>query len=209
MKITSILPLFPEMVSVYEINADNKKVLKFLKGFKWAFRLSAGGDSKAAGGDSKAYSSTNFILLEKYPFLKKKLEPCIQHHIQNILKQQTNYRITTSWATRIDPTGYAKIHYHSNAWLSGVYYPEGHENFKIRFHSPRQSQWFDPPVEWNPYNSTTWTLSIKTNTVVIFPSLLNHELLPNESNKTRYSIAFNIFPKGHIGGTASDGEVTL
>ena len=31
----------------------------------------------------------------------------------------------------------------------------------------------------------------------------------NESNKTRYSIAFNIFPKGHIGGTASDGEVTL
>ena len=202
MKVTSILPLFSEMVSVYEIKVDNKKVLKFLKHFKWALRLSE-------GGDSKAYSSTDFILLEKYPFLKKKFEPCIQYHIQNILKQQTNYRITTSWATRIDPTGYGRIHYHSNAWLSGVYYPEGHESFKIRFHTPKHSQWFDPPVEWNPYNSNTWTLPLKTNTVVIFPSLLNHELLPNESNKTRYSIAFNVLPKGHLGGTASDGEVTL
>ena len=190
------------MVSVYEIKVDNKKVLKFLKDFKWTLRF-------AQAGEGNAYCNTNFTLLDKYPFLKKKLEPCIQHHIQNILKQQTNYRITTSWATRIDPTGYGKIHHHNNAWLSGVYYPDEHESFQISFHSPKHSQWFDPPVESNINNSSTWTLPIKTNTVVIFPSLLSHELLPNKSNKIRYSIAFNVLPKGHLGGTGSDGEVTL
>jgi hypothetical protein len=36
---------------------------------------------------------------------------------------KTNYRITNSWLTKVNPGGYASAHYHSNSWLSGVYYP--------------------------------------------------------------------------------------
>ena len=37
--------------------------------------------------------------------------------------------------------------------------------------------------------------------IILFPSFLNHKVMPNETNKDRYSIAFNIIPKGEFGDT--------
>ena len=205
MKIISILPLFPETVGVYNISTDNKKILRFLNKLKWTKRNSGLGDSL----DHEAYSGPTFDFLTQHRSLKKRIEECITIYIQATLKQDTAYRITTSWATKVGPGGYARIHYHCNSWLSGVYYPDGHKSFRIRFHNPKKQQWLDTPREYTINNSSTWTVPIEANTVAIFPSLLSHELLTNESNKTRYSIAFNVFPTGYIGGKDSDSSVQL
>jgi len=50
-----------------------------------------------------------------------------------------------------------------------------------------------------------WTCTAKDNLLILFNSLLDHEVLTNQSKSTRYSIAFNVLPKGTIG--KGDGHV--
>ena len=204
MQTLSVLSLFPQVVGIYKITMDSQKILKLLDKFEWTER-----DPKDITlADYKAYSGSSFDLLSRHSKLKKSIETCITSHIQETLKQNTKYRMTTSWATKLGPGGYARLHYHANAWLSGVYYPASHKSFRIRFYNLQQ-QWFDEPKEYNTNNSVTWTIPVEENMVIIFPSLLCHELLTNESNNFRYSIAFNVLPKGMIGGKDSDSYVQL
>ena len=53
----------------------------------------------------------------------------------------------------------------------------------------------------------SWTCTAKDNLLIIFNSLLDHEILENTSKHTRYSIAFNLLPKGTIG--KGDAQITL
>ena len=86
-------------------------------------------------------------------------------------------------------------HFHAGCVLSGVYYVKVPENSgNIVFEHPRA----DFMTEWvatnqNSRNSTTWFLSPKEQTLLIFPSWLTHRVLQND-NKTekRVSISFNL-----------------
>ena len=204
-KINHVLQLFPEVVGIYTTSTDSNKILKVLKNSKWIVRTSGLGSQ----ADNGAYAGKGFNFFSKTPELKKDLKQCVDHYIKDILKWKTNYRITTSWATKVKPGGHAGAHYHSHSWLSGVYYPVGDENFNIRFYSGKRRQWLETPTEYTINNCDNWNLPIaNNNTLIIFPSLLSHEILPNNSNQNRYSIAFNIFPKGFIGGN-SDSSIKL
>jgi hypothetical protein len=46
-------------------------------------------------------------------------------------------------------------------------------------------------------------------TLILFPSLLEHDVETNKSSKERTSISFNTFVRGVIGNTAQLSEVTL
>jgi uncharacterized protein (TIGR02466 family) len=206
MQVTHILPLFPEVIGIYTTSTDSNKVLKILESLTWNVRNSGLG----LQGDSGAYGGNNFNFFSKTPELKKHAKECVDHYIKEVLKWKTNYRITTSWPTKVKPGGYAGTHYHSNSWLSGVYYPVGDKNFNIRFYGSKQRQFQSTPTEYTLNNSDTWNVPIvNNNTLIIFNSLLNHEILPNKSKQTRYSIAFNIFPKGFIGEKSSDSSIQL
>lgn len=205
-QVNHILPLFPEVVGIYNTSTDSNKIVKILEKSKWNVRNSGLG----LQGDSGAYGGDDFNFFSKTPELKKHSKECVDHYIKEVLKWKTNYRITTSWATKVKPGGFAGTHFHANSWLSGVYYPIGDENFKIRFHDSKHKQWWNIPTEYTINNSGTWNIPIvNDNTLIIFNSLLNHEILPNKSNKTRYSIAFNVFPKGFMGEKSSDSSIHL
>ena len=90
-----------------------------------------------------------------------------------------------------------QIHKHCNSWISGVYYP--HATDGICFHRPLTSNWSLETDEWNAFNSDIWKIEPVDNTLLIFPSLLQHSILKNKSDKTRYSIAFNVLPTGRFG----------
>ena len=45
-----------------------------------------------------------------------------------------NYRIFSSWLTRVEPGCAGQPHNHTNSWLSGVYYPKGDPAFGIKFY---------------------------------------------------------------------------
>jgi hypothetical protein len=63
------------------------------------------------------------------------------------------------------------------------------------------------PSEYNLYNSSSWEITPKKNLMIIFPSYLFHKVNTHISNENRYSLAFNLFPKGNIGKNDSSLRV--
>ena len=82
--------------------------------------------------------------------------------------------------------------------MSGIYYPEHDNDFKISFKKENgvcsTYQVFED--NHNIYSAEEWTITPKKNTVLLFPSNLMHKAAKNLSNKNRYSLAFNINPIG-------------
>jgi hypothetical protein len=89
--------------------------------------------------------------------------------------------------------------------LSGVYYPKGNPSFKIKFYNDNKSQFFTPPTKYNIYNSNEWTISPQNDYLIIFFSQLRHKIILNNSDENRYSLAFNLIPKGKFG--AGDSKI--
>ena len=53
--------------------------------------------------------------------------------------------------------------------------------------------WNNYQKAWNPYNSATWKIPPTNNTLLLFPSWLNHTVDPNMNKKEkRISISFNL-----------------
>ena len=110
-----------------------------------------------------------------------------------------NYRIFSSWLTKAAPNAFSDSHAHSNSWLSGVYYPKGDPGFSIKFFYDNKPPFFTQPTEYNIYNSTERVIVPQDNFLILFFSQLRHQLMPNQSTKDRFSLAFNILPRGKFG----------
>ena len=156
----------------------------------------------------KSFMSNDWNVLDSLPILKGEIHKALHLYIKGLMKQDTRFKITGSWATKTEPKAHSNMHQHANSWLSAVYYPEGDKSFKIRFHSPKPQLWLDHCKEYNIYNSSNYDLTVEENMLVIFPSVLSHEILTNQSKKTRYSIALNVIPQGTL-ARGSDSELTI
>jgi len=206
MKLEKVIPLFSEPLSMFTLKSDNLEVIKELKKLKFIPRSS----DYTHAHDRNNYGSESFDVFNKGPNLKcleAGIHSACQTHIKEVLEYKADFQITNAWATKVEPKGYAARHYHSNHWLSGVYYPVGDPDFKIRIHASHKPTWHAEIEHYNVFNSMSWTCTAKDNLLIIFNSLLDHEILENTSKHTRYSIAFNLLPKGTIG--KGDAQITL
>ena len=86
-------------------------------------------------------------------------------------------------------------HYDSNIFLCGVYYIKVPENCgKIRLYDPRgvlQHSHMDY-IYYNNGNTFNY-INIEEGMVIYFPSWLEHDVEPSESDEDRISVAFNLF----------------
>jgi uncharacterized protein (TIGR02466 family) len=196
-----IIPVFPEAVLyIQKINIDSNKIINYLKSLKFIHTEST------LNGNANCYISKNLNLFNDLPFLKKEINKHIDFYLHKIFLYKMNYKFTTSWATKSNFKGYGQKHSHSNCFLSGVYYPIGNKNFKIKFYKKHSNIWCVKKEKFNEFNARDLTFNIiNDNTLILFPSDLNHSIENNEENIERYSIAFNINPKGFIG--ESDSEI--
>jgi len=151
-----------------------------------------------AGGSSLI--GKDFNILKKYENLNKEINKAVAITLKEILMlKNINYRIFNSWLTKAGPKTSSDSHKHTNSWLSGVYYPKGHPGFSINFCYDNVHPFYTRPTEYNIYNSTDWTIFPEDNHLILFFSQLRHKIMPNESTKDRFSLAFNILPKGQFG----------
>lgn len=149
--------------------------------------------------EAPAFISRDLNVLKKYQTLNKEIDKALKLVLGRILNyENTKYRMCNSWVTKTEPNGHGNEHAHSNSWLSGVYYPEDNNQSGIRF-SYENTIFNNVPKEFNIYNSHTWTLDSEKNLLIIFFSNLRHRILPNLSKQNRYSLAFNVMPKGDFG----------
>ena len=189
---------FSHPVSSYYLNVDKYKVVEYLKTLPYQ---SIEPHLNIYGGGFLSHP------LDSLPELGKEIKLATQAYIKKVWKYNVDFYIFKSWTQKVVPQGQGQKHYHSNSWLSGVYYPLGRPGFKIAFHNPLRHPWYHVPREYNEYNSTTWTLTAQDNMVILFPSYLEHCPQKNTTLQDRYSLAFNVLPKGRFG--TGDSEITL
>lgn len=172
-------------------------------------------DFERMPADNGDYTVDKYIL-ERSEFAE--LKSLIHHHIDNLVYEvlnchpNTDFEIQNSWINRHQPGDWATSHRHNNSILSGVFYIDVDDNSGyIQFEKDRSyyNLWTDTVSidfsddlnKLNFFNTEAWAITPKKNDLVLFPSLLYHSVSENKSTKVRYSLAFNIFPRGKLGGT--------
>jgi uncharacterized protein (TIGR02466 family) len=192
MKPITALPSFCDPIFLYQVDVDNVSILNFLKNIEYT---SINGDEVI-----DTYISKNLQLFKNLPDLELEINKCFAHVINEILMFDSKFRICNSWASKCPPEGFSASHIHTNTWLTGVYYPMGNPGHQIRLYNDKRPLFQDrDPREYNVFNSHAYTFQAKTNNVLIFHSTMRHKILRNTSDIDRYSIAFNIIPKGDFG----------
>ena len=123
---------------------------------------------------------------------------CLGHEFEDLY-------ISNSWAVRLKPSDYVAPHHHSNCYISGVFYlTTGQPLHLQRPWTLEKMFMFSPKVPVDPENALTQDtrqFHPEPTSCIIMPSGMSHYVEPVEQSlvEDRYSIAFNILPKGKFG----------
>jgi len=160
------------------------------------------------------YSSKDMLILDSIPEIKKILLAYFYDFKNNILKlENTDFEITTSWITKTAPGGFCQYHSHKNAYYSAVLYQDKTNDVNsgnLLFTDigiKEQTILINDPSEWNMLNSRRITIEPDKNLLIFFPSNLRHRINKNTGTTDRFSLAFNLFPKGILG--TGDSSINL
>ena len=147
------------------------------------------------------YDYAKVRILENYPDLKKILLDEVYKYTKQ-LGFTNKYVITTSWLTSMGKDEPIGVHCHDNCQFSGIlYYDDNYKNTPaINFVNPfikLDGLGIRPSSD----SILIYTEGFQpiTGGLILFPHFLEHFTDPNESNKKRRSLAFNVHPVGYIG----------
>ena len=189
------VPICANTLFIYKLDMNDDLTLKFTKE---KFR-------STHSPSSPSLMSEDLNILKKYKELREEIDKAIDATLKKILMLNTDYRIFSSWLTKTKPKDFSDSHFHSNSWLSGVYYPKGDPGFSIKFFNDNMTQFLTLPKEYNIFNSREWVTIPEDNFLILFFSQLRHKVMPNQSKKDRFSLSFNVLPKGEVG--VSDSKI--
>ena len=116
-----------------------------------------------------------------------------------------SFEITEMWANVSKTGDEHPVHTHLNNIYSGVFYVKSEELAGIRFLDPRPGANVLCPTmkKYNDENSNICTFPDTENTMLLFPSWLQHFVPPNKSEHRRISISFNLMLRGLVGSKGS------
>ena len=202
MKKNIIIP-FSEWFIYYEnLELDNDLILSELKNLEYDFC----GEDLDIQNICKSFLSKNkniFSTLTNGNLIKQKFKEIIKDGLADMGIDE-DFEIQSNWSTLVKNKGFSEFHYHSNYWLSAVYYPSGtlDDNIKIEFTRPQIIPW-DVASNSNSISNAFFygycRHKVKKGDLIVFPSYLRHRIFYYFGNLDRYSIAMNIRPIGKIG----------
>jgi uncharacterized protein (TIGR02466 family) len=201
----TVTPMFSTPIFHTNIGAPDPITLNWIKKLDYPH--------EASGHD---HTEDKYILdRPQMKNLKAKLKSVTDYWIHEVLGVQDdlNYNITNSWINRHRKGEMNTIHWHSNAVMSCVYYPQTPPNsgaiiwkrshmYYNLFHDTLRPEFKD--THSNQFNTDIHVVEPVSGDLVMFPSQLEHVVPPSDSDEERYSLAFNLFPRGTFGaGTSS------
>lgn len=190
--------LFPTTVGISHIDIDFDLILAS-QDWEWT-------QPTDLPVDQCSQRSQSTMVLQAFPEIASAIIGAIHQFCEQVLQVDGRYlNMTTSWLTRAERGVGSARHYHTNSYLSAVWYPA--KSSPIRFFSPaglprisNLSQIdLGVPLEYNISNGSVYDIVPEQNMLVIFPSMLEHQILPNTTLQTRHSLAVNTFPVGAFG----------
>ena len=185
----------------YQFTSSEKKYISELEMIDNAGNLMSKNDKIL---DSKELSKLRLFIDEQLFVFKKKL-------LQ--MKDANEVYITQSWVINSKPDQYHPKHKHPNSVISGVmFFDENNDESlpPIRFH--RTLEMFPLDFEFDNLNeSNAGCRSFETaqGSLILFPSLLEHDVEKNKSDRVRTSISFNTYVRGVVGGRDKLTEVNI
>jgi uncharacterized protein (TIGR02466 family) len=129
------------------------------------------------------------------------------------MKDENEIYITQSWANSSASSQFHPKHKHPNSVISGVMYFDENSDESlppIRFH--RSQEMFPLEFEYdqlNEFNAGCRSFETAQGRLMLFPSLLEHDVDQNKSERVRTSISFNTYVRGKVGGREPLTEVTI
>jgi uncharacterized protein (TIGR02466 family) len=163
------------------------------------------------GSDGTNSKSKDTYVLDQLPNLKTFCIDSCEEYAKKICGATVGIDIQQSWVN-INYTGdSAESHWHSNSYLSGVFYIASNpkDGSPIRFSSslrnfsyyPNESAWGknEDNGEINPYTSSNCDLASIPTKLLVFSSLLPHSVPVNRSQDPRVSLSFNTTPSRPYG----------
>tara|TARA_R100000654_G_scaffold75086_1_gene111181 strand:- start:214 stop:807 length:594 start_codon:yes stop_codon:yes gene_type:complete len=149
--------------------------------------------SNVGGWHSNDYLYKNVEFKSVVEDILYNAKECFKHlDIQDIC----NPEMTALWGMINPPGSRNNVHTHPNSYLSGVYYlkvPQKSGN--LMFLEPKpQAEVLSPPKkkEASVYTAHSVAWEPKENSLIFFPSWLQHEVLLNTSSEDRVILSFNI-----------------
>ena len=207
MKPPQILPIFSKVIYVDYIDLNKDLILEKIKSLNFESINQENSENFCSISENKRILNT-----PEFNDLKEKIKIPLKKYVYNILKYHNNeFKITTSWVTKAKTNEQSLAHNHSNSFLSGVLYLKTEpKKADIMFHNySKNSSWLLEASEYNIYNSHEFTLNMSENLIIFFPSELHHQVLNNNQENERISLAFNFSPVGKVGMKNSDGEINF
>ncbi len=194
---------FPVMICAenYQFTSSEKKYISELEMIDNAGNLMSKNEKIL---DSNELSNLKRFIDEQIFVFKKKLLK---------MKDANEIYITQSWVNNSNPDQFHPKHKHPNSVISGVmFFDENNDESlpPIRFH--RTLEMFPLEFEFDNLNeSNAGCRSFETvqGSLILFPSLLEHDVDKNRSDRMRTSISFNTYVRGVVGSREKLTEVNI
>ena len=135
--------------------------------------------------------------------IANKIDGHVQNYIDNILEIDNQITRTQSWIAVNKKGQKHHAHEHPNTFVSAVYYPVcSSGEFVIQKSQSiiQEKYFFNFDIKnFNPANSKTYSIKVKSGDLVIFPGWLNHFCTENNDDNDRIALGVNYFLKGRFG----------
>ena len=127
------------------------------------------------------------------------------------LKDDNEIYLTQSWVNRADPGQHHPKHKHPNSIISGVLFLDDVPGqAALRFHRMQELLSLDFEfAELTDFNASCREFDPERGMLIIFPSLLEHDVETNRTDLPRRSLSFNTFVRGNVGGKRQLTEVEI
>ena len=197
-----VYPVFASTIAGTVITEDLSKLNQIKK-----LKFLPGGPKHSAQGESRHIFS-NFQR-------EKDIVMSYFNKFKNDVLQykNTDFEMTTSWATKTMNNMNSHSHNHKNSYYSGILYLDftgkGGEIEFEDFGLKPSSFLLNIPTDTNLFNCQTMSFTPEKNLILFFPSYVVHNIRPYFGSNPRYSIAFNIHPVGKYGSFDSYVDISL
>lgn len=133
--------------------------------------------------------------------LRASIQTGLDEYVKSIIAPSDNveFKITQSWLNFTKQGQFHHKHAHPGSLISGVYYVSTDDDDRIMFYRSGFQRIKFNPASYNPWNSDSWWIPVKSGELILFPSELEHSVPPIQTDHERISLAFNTWFSGECG----------
>ena len=199
-----LMQLFPTPVLICPYPVDYTKELEWIRNSECR-KENKGNDGGGVKVHYNRQSEDTFVLdRPELSNLRAFIEAKLHEYVTKIMASTDKLIITQSWLNKNKKGESHHEHQHPNSMISGVWYPQIHEQMPpIQFRSRQQRDVSLQTEKYNTFNSATFMLPMKRGELILFPSNLTHSVPTNVGEEERISLSFNTWPKGNMGDIKS------